>query len=72
MENKLKYIIKDYEQIDFIHELLSYEDVGEETIKLYNGGLYLGNIFVQTEIDGREFIWLNQRVEWLDHITKQL
>lgn len=64
--------LPEHEEVYFrCYEELSYEDYGSEYIDLYERDNFLGAAFVNTEENGREFIYLNWQILQSDTIIKR-
>ncbi len=55
------------------YEDLTYSDIGWDDVELYVKGDYLGNIkvWLDTQMDGREYICVNYEILYLDKLKNQ-
>lgn len=66
--------ITEEDHVEFTkYEQLSYFDKGEENIELYVDNEYLGDmkVWLDSEMDNREYITLNYEIVYLDELKKQ-
>jgi hypothetical protein len=65
--------ITEEDHVEFTkYEQLSYFDKGEENIELYVDNEYLGDmkVWLDSEMDNREYITLNYEIVYLDELKK--
>jgi hypothetical protein len=66
--------IEEDDHVDFeSYDQLSYEDTGDTDVELFVDGDFLGYIKVwkDSEMEGREYVCINQTIVYLDTLKKQ-